>query len=203
MKNCKKCGNNFEPQKGLLSYCSIECRNSRTWTEEDKKKKSESAKNSEKLKTSIENTKKWFDYKNHGKKIQDSWNKKLLNEDFNKLSFERLRKRIKLEQNGYCNHCGINEWNGKPITLELEHIDGNNQNNERSNLECICPNCHSQTSTWRGKNKTNKRNKISDDTIVQSYIKTNNIRQTLIDVGLSPKGGNYKRLHSLIKSYNL
>lgn len=203
MKNCKKCGNNFEPQKGLLSYCSIECRNSRTWTEEDKKKKSESAKNSEKLKTSIENTKKWFDYKNHGKKIQDSWNKKLLNEDFDKLSFERLRKRIKLEQNGHCNHCGISEWNGKPITLELEHIDGNNQNNERSNLECICPNCHSQTSSWRGKNKTNKRNKISDDTIVQSYIKTNNIRQTLIDVGLSPKGGNYKRLHSLIKLHNL
>ena len=203
MKNCKKCGNNFEPQKGLLNYCSIECRNSRTWTDEDKKKKSESAKNSEKVKNSIENTKKWFDYKNHGKKIQDTWNKKLLNEDFGKLSFERLRKRVRLEQNGCCNHCGISEWNGKPLTLELEHIDGNNANNERSNLESICPNCHSQTSTWRGKNKTNKKNKISDDTIVQSYIKTNNIRQTLIDVGLSPKGGNYKRLHSLIKLYNL
>jgi hypothetical protein len=203
MKNCKKCGNSFETQKGLLNYCSIECRNSRTWTEEDKKKKSESAKNSEKLKASIENTKKWFDYKNHGKKIQETWNKKLLNEDFDKLSFLRLRKRIILEQNGCCNHCGIKEWNNKPITLELEHIDGNNQNNDRNNLECICPNCHSQTNTWRGKNKRNQRNKISDDTIVQSYIKTNNIRQTLIDVGLSPKGGNYKRLHTLIKVYNL
>lgn len=203
MKNCKKCKNSFEPKKGLLNYCSIECRNSRIWTEEDKKKKSESAKNSEKLKLSIENTKKWFDYKNHGKKIQDSWNKKLLNEDFNKLSFLRLRKRVILEQSGCCNHCGISEWNGKPITLELDHIDGNNQNNERSNLESICPNCHSQTNTWRGKNKTNKRNKISNDVIVRSYIKNNNIRQTLIDVGLSPKGGNYKRVNNLIKLYNL
>lgn len=39
-KVCKKCGNKFEPVKGLKSYCSLTCRNSRTWTEEDKRKKS-------------------------------------------------------------------------------------------------------------------------------------------------------------------
>lgn len=203
MKKCKKCNVDFEPKKGLLNYCTIQCRNSRNWTEDDKKKKSESAKNSEKVKSSIEKTKKWFDYKNHGKKIQDSWNKKLLNEEFEKLSFERLKKRVYLEQNGCCNHCGIKEWNGKPITLELEHKDGDNQNNNRDNLESICPNCHSQTKTWRGKNKKNKRLKISDDEIVKSYIVNKNIYRTLIEVGLSPRGGNYKRIHKLIKLYNL
>ena len=58
MKKCKKCNVDFEPKKGLLNYCTIQCRNSRNWTEDDKKKKSESAKNSEKVKSSIEKNKK-------------------------------------------------------------------------------------------------------------------------------------------------
>jgi hypothetical protein len=50
MKTCVKCGNIFEPKKGLINYCSLECRNSRVWTEDDKKNKSIAAKNSEKVK---------------------------------------------------------------------------------------------------------------------------------------------------------
>ncbi len=49
MKTCKKCGCNFTPTKGLKDYCSLACRNSRSWTEEDRLKKSISARNSEKL----------------------------------------------------------------------------------------------------------------------------------------------------------
>jgi hypothetical protein len=181
----------------------LKCRNSREWTDEDKLKKSISNKNSEKLKESMYRRNEFFDYKKLGEKVRDSWNQKILNSGYNELSFQRLKKRIVLEQNNKCNHCGICEWNKKPIVLELEHIDGDNQNNSRDNLEAICPNCHSQTSTWRGKNKKNQRLKISDDEIVKSYIKLKNIRQTLIDVGLTPKGGNYNRVHKLIKIYNL
>lgn len=50
MNLCRKCGNTFEPIKGLINYCSLECRNSRTWSESDKLKKSVIAKNSEKVK---------------------------------------------------------------------------------------------------------------------------------------------------------
>ena len=50
-----------------------------------------------------------------------------------------------------CNKCKNTEWLGKAIPLELEHIDGNNQNNNLSNLELLCPNCHSFTLTYRGK----------------------------------------------------
>jgi endogenous inhibitor of DNA gyrase (YacG/DUF329 family) len=50
MNICKKCGKEFQPVKGLISYCSLECRNSRTWSEADKLKKSESAKKSDKIK---------------------------------------------------------------------------------------------------------------------------------------------------------
>ena len=49
MVGCKKCGKEFEPQKGLISYCSLKCRNARIWNEEDKLKKSNSAKNSLKI----------------------------------------------------------------------------------------------------------------------------------------------------------
>ena len=203
MEKCKKCGNDFEPQKGLISFCSLSCRNSRERTEEIKNKISDSIKKSEKFKQAQIDKVKFTDYKKIAEKSKETWNKRILDADFETLSFERLRKRIKLEQNNKCNKCGIDSWNGKPITLELEHKDGNHHNNERENLECLCPNCHSQTDTWRGKNKRNKRNKISDDEIIKTYIKNKNIRQTLIEVGLSAKGGNYKRLHQLIKKYEL
>jgi predicted HNH restriction endonuclease len=50
--------------------------------------------------------------------------------------------------------CNNTEWNGQPIPLELEHKNGNNQDNSLNNLCLLCPNCHAQTSTYRGKNKS-------------------------------------------------
>lgn len=52
-----------------------------------------------------------------------------------------------------CMSCGISDWLGKPLSLHLDHIDGNNHNHVKSNLRLLCPNCHSQTDTWCGKNK--------------------------------------------------
>ena len=52
-----------------------------------------------------------------------------------------------------CNNCGGTHWMGQDIPLELEHKDGNHHNNSLDNLELLCPNCHAQTSTYRGKNK--------------------------------------------------
>ena len=53
-----------------------------------------------------------------------------------------------------CSDCGLRQvWNNKPITLELEHVDGNSHNNDLSNLKWLCPNCHSQTPTFRGRNR--------------------------------------------------
>jgi 5-methylcytosine-specific restriction endonuclease McrA len=53
-----------------------------------------------------------------------------------------------------CVECGVGEvYNNKPIVLQIDHIDGNSQNNVESNLRFICPNCHSQTPTWCRKKK--------------------------------------------------
>jgi len=52
-----------------------------------------------------------------------------------------------------CAKCGLgSEWEGELITLHLDHIDGDNTNNLLENLRVLCPNCHSQTSTWCGRN---------------------------------------------------
>jgi hypothetical protein len=62
-------------------------------------------------------------------------------------SSARLRKRLVSEghKENNCEKCGINEWMGQKITLELHHIDGNRINNRLENLVILCPNCHSLT----------------------------------------------------------
>lgn len=71
-----------------------------------------------------------------------------------KISSYNLKKRLINEKllQSKCYKCHNTEWNNQPIPLELEHIDGNNQNNNLENLTLLCPNCHAQTSTYRGKN---------------------------------------------------
>jgi len=69
----------------------------------------------------------------------------------------RAVKRYLLEQGHRCNKCKNSEWNGEPIPLDLEHIDGNSDNNNLNNVELLCCNCHAQTPTYKNKNKGNGR----------------------------------------------
>ena len=66
----------------------------------------------------------------------------------------KLRKRLINE--GYlepvCSSCSLTEWQGVPIPLELDHINGTNTDNRLMNLRLLCPNCHALTSNYRGKN---------------------------------------------------
>ena len=105
-----------------------------------------------------------------------------------------------IQERGHkCEKCLLTTWLEKPITLELEHIDGNNRNNVKSNLLLLCPNCHSYTATWRGRNINSGKVKVTDEQLLSAYDKCKNIRQALLEVGLAAKGGNYLRLKKLIE----
>jgi len=52
-----------------------------------------------------------------------------------------------------CERCGLTEWLGQPVPLELHHLDGDRTNNVVTNLELVCPNCHALTDNYRAKNR--------------------------------------------------
>lgn len=78
--------------------------------------------------------------------------KDILKEKSNFARSHLKRKLIEEEILEYkCSECGISEWNGKEISLQLDHINGVNNDNRIENLRFLCPNCHSQTETFSGK----------------------------------------------------
>lgn len=67
----------------------------------------------------------------------------------------RLLREGRLEAKCYEEDCGLTEWKGKSISLQLDHINGDKSDHRIENLRLLCPNCHSQTETFGGKNKRN------------------------------------------------
>jgi len=67
-------------------------------------------------------------------------------------------RKILSGRKGYkCEICEVSDYNNKPLTLQVDHVDGNVLNNMPSNLRLLCPNCHSQTPSWGGRNKGSGR----------------------------------------------
>lgn len=62
-------------------------------------------------------------------------------------------RRFLIERDGPgCSDCGTIEWKGTPMTMDVDHIDGDHTNNSPDNFRLLCPNCHRQTPTWGKKN---------------------------------------------------
>ncbi|MBI3241037.1 MAG: hypothetical protein HYZ49_01925 [Chloroflexi bacterium] len=96
------------------------------------------------------------------------WNKGVVRgpqlpiEDYlnNKRPIQTYKLKLRLLRTGIFEHkcysCGLTHWKDQPIPLELEHKNGNPQDNSLDNLTMLCPNCHALTTTYRGKNKKSK-----------------------------------------------
>ena len=121
---CKNCNNEF-PFKGYSSnhiYCSLEC--------------SKEFVNTNKNRVNEQRFEDWLSGKPLGVK-----------------NSRPIIKEFVIRRNGYkCSSCGIDSYNGKEITLWLDHIDGNAANNGPNNFRLICPNCDSQSDTFGAKN---------------------------------------------------
>lgn len=156
MVNCKSCQKEHDGKYGSGKFCSRSCANKRLVTDEHRAKTSNSIK------------KRWIDLSEDTKRKHQIGSikggaaskvyhkKRLLNTDTEKLGPDGRRKKVLHEQGNKCKGCGLDNWLGKEMTYELNHIDGNNKNNKRENLEMICPNCHSLTPNWRGRKRALK-----------------------------------------------
>ena len=188
---CELCQKEIHDKYGTGRFCSSHCARKYS-TSKDRISISEKTSSTLKEKFArgeIKLPKFIPDPKNAAKIRKEKSLQDILTSDWSILSLSRKRRRIDYDQNGKCLICGISEWNGNPITLHLDHVDGDNRNEERSNLRLICPNCHSQTSTYCGK-KSNQR--LDDDSLKRILIHNN------LDIQLALKEA--KRRFS---SYNL
>lgn len=104
-----------------------------------------------------------------------------------------------------CSECSITEWNGKTLALHLDHVNGIHNDNRLENLRFLCPNCHSQTPTYCGKNNkikySTKRLKVSDDELLEAIKNSSTITEALDSVGLSG-GRNFDRVKRLAAKYD-
>ena len=110
---------------------------------------------------------------------------------------KRLIKKHNIIPYAYCWNCGLEKWLDEEINLELDHINGDNRDNRIENLRFLCPNCHSQTNNFRGRNISKIDDTVTDEQLIKALKTTKNIRQALLSVGLTPKGDNYRRCYQL------
>lgn len=73
--------------------------------------------------------------------------------------FRRIKEYLILHRGHKCEICGIKEWNGLPVSLILDHINGRASDDRLENLRLICPNCDAQLPTYKSKNKNSDRKK--------------------------------------------
>ena len=88
-----------------------------------------------------------------------------------------------------CAICGIDRWNGKTLSLELDHINGINNDNRLENLRFLCPNCHSQTTTYGSRNQQRNDSKyeISEELrqlVESTYEKEKSINRVSAVLGI-------------------
>jgi hypothetical protein len=167
---CKKCNNIFFQKKSkeerMKKFCNRSC--AASFNNEKREYKNTSL-----FKSNCKNCNKEFIYSRHSSTGKYCSNKcqgkfKFINETLSKaeqglINNSNTLKRVLTFKNNYnCFCCNINEWNGKKLSLHLDHIDGNSDNNFLENLRLLCPNCHSQTETFSGRNvKNTKRSSYS------------------------------------------
>jgi 5-methylcytosine-specific restriction endonuclease McrA len=123
--------------------------------------------------------------------------------DFSQNSKYTKGTKLKLiEERGHqCEICKNDVWLGNPITIEIDHIDGDRKNNTRENLRLVCPNCHAQSPTWRRKKTNIQYQKHSDEEILNAILSSKSMTQTLEKLDL--RWNSYRTVLKIMKKNNI
>lgn len=98
--------------------------------------------------------------------------RRLMHCEWNSIKTDGRRKaRLIGERGRCCEVCSLTEWCGQPTPIEIDHIDGNPENTDKENFRLICPNCHAQTSTYKGRNIGKVQNSKRAARLKQHYGK--------------------------------
>lgn len=126
-----------------------------------------------------------------------------------KIGTSLLKKKLFQEElkEKRCECCGSTDWMGKPINLQLHHINGDNTDNRLENLQILCPNCHSYTDNYCGKNQKlnikdkdipKKRTYIDIELLQSLFNETDDINIIAQKLNRVPK-----TIKKYIKQYNI
>lgn len=132
-----------------------------------------------------------------------AWNKKIdyIDNQFGTNNQQDIKNKL-FQQRGYkCEKCGISQWQGQKITLQLHHKNGIHTDNRKDNLILLCPNCHAQTDNYAG--KQSKTDKISQELFVEALTYSNSICDACRKLEITPNQSNYRKARELIEKYNL
>lgn len=100
-----------------------------------------------------------------------------------------------------CAICGQGpEWNGKPLGLQMDHINGKRNDHRLENLRILCPHCHSQTDTFCAKNKKHK-SPLTDEVIIEALKQTYTIKQAINFLGVN--NSNRTKFIRIMKEHNV
>lgn len=104
-----------------------------------------------------------------------------------------------------CALCGnIGEWQGQLLTLQIDHINGIRNDNRKENLRWLCPNCHSQTETFCGRNQIKKEPiTFTDEEAILALQQTENVNQATKLLGCSTGGANWIRVANIKEKNNI
>lgn len=104
-----------------------------------------------------------------------------------------------------CEKCGNDgNWQGQILTLQLDHKNGVNNDHRLENLRWLCPNRHSQTETFTGRNQRKKESVVfTDEQAIEALKNTPNINQATKYIGCSTGGANWTRLNTIKNKFNI
>lgn len=150
---CENCNSYITLKYGSGRFCSKKC--ARSFSTKNKRKTI-----NKKISDRLKGRKKTAE---EIQSLKDAWikrkpsKKRLDNSEFFVLNSKNNNQKIKARlfetkiKDYVCEECDIKDYNNKPITLQLHHINGNKKDNRLENLQILCPNCHSQTANYAGK----------------------------------------------------